>query len=99
MIIALVLNLKIGGRDARDIGLQAWNNPSVQKIYREIKTRVLAVVRKDISVEEAFKTVAPKTEQPKAESVDKSRTQVIDLDRLDEKDKAELKKILDKAAQ
>jgi len=54
-VVALVLNLNIGGRPARDRALEIWNSEAVQKVYQVVSSRVMAVIRKDISVEDAFK--------------------------------------------
>jgi len=55
LVVALVLNLNIGGRPARDRALEIWESEGVQKVYGVVRDRVLAVIRKDISVEDAFK--------------------------------------------
>jgi len=55
LVVALVLNLNIGGRPARDRALEIWQSEGVQKVYGVVRDRVLAVIRKDISVEDAFK--------------------------------------------
>ena len=55
LVVALVLNLNIGGRPARERALEVWQSEAVQKVYRVVHDRVMAVIRKDISVEDAFK--------------------------------------------
>lgn len=54
IIVSLVLNLNFQGRPSRDIAWEYWNHPTVQWAYQNIKSRVLAVINKDISIEEAF---------------------------------------------
>jgi hypothetical protein len=104
-VVALVLNLNIGGKPARQHAENIWHNPSVQKVYQSIKQRVMAVIRKDISVEDAFKPDLPAkktgekpSETPIPSSNVSEKTKVIHLEKLDAKDREELDQILQKAA-
>jgi len=58
-VVALVLNLNIGGRPSRDLALELWQSEGVQKVYGVVRDRVLALIRKDISVEDVFKPELP----------------------------------------
>lgn len=58
-VVALVLNLNIGGRPSRDLALELWQSEGVQKVYGVVRDRVLALIRKDISVEDVFKPDLP----------------------------------------
>jgi hypothetical protein len=108
-VVALILNLKVGGKPTRDWTMQAWNSPQVQKVYRTIKDRIMALVRKDISVEDVFKGDLPKgstqtTNTPPAvpssvQDLGKRPEEIktINLENLDEKDREALKQILNKS--
>jgi len=108
-LVALILNLKIGGRPTREWTQRAWQSPVVQKVYTTVKDRILALIRKDISVEEVFKSDLP--QKNKASPSDpasapasatapaaKEEIKVIDIEQLDEKDRESLELILKKAA-
>lgn len=118
-VVALVLNLNVGGRPSRDIALELWQSDGVQKVYGVVRDRVLALIRKDISVEDVFKpdlpekpnssAKAPAVSAPKAEASSNAKTQVapakepekervIHLEKLDEKDRQALEKILEKSS-
>lgn len=58
-VVALILNLNVGGKPTREWTMQAWNSPQVQKVYRSVRDRIMALVRKDISVEDVFKSEPP----------------------------------------
>lgn len=110
-LVALILNLKVGGVPTRDWTQRAWNSPGVQKVYRGVRDRIMALIRKDISVEEVFQSPHPgktnQVQQPGAKAAapteaaapkgDEVRT--INMEKLDEQDRQALEKILDKAAQ
>lgn len=64
--IALILNLKIAGKPAREHAADIWANESVQKGYHAVRDRFLALIRKDISVEEVFKPDLPAGKTPEA---------------------------------
>lgn len=99
-IVALILNLKIGGRGTREWTADLWNSQAVQKVYTTVRDRILALVRKDISVEEVFKPELPgekRTDTPAGAEPKKEDVQFIHMEKLDEKDRQELEKILDKA--
>ncbi len=113
VVVALVLNLNIGGRPARDRALEIWQSEGVQKVYGVVRDRVLAVIRKDISVEDAFKpdlnlkgpaakspgpnATAPNPAEPPAAKPGEEN-KVIHLEKLDEQDRKALEKILEKAS-
>lgn len=67
LTIALILNLKIAGKPAREHAAALWGNQSVQKAYHVVRDRFLALIRKDISVEEVFKPDLPAAKTPEAE--------------------------------
>ena len=107
--IALVLNLKIAGRPARDHATEIWQSESVQKVYHVVRDRFLALIRKDISVEEVFQGGLPKkNSEPVAapsnagstqlSGAPKEETKVIELEKLDEADRKALQDILQKSA-
>jgi hypothetical protein len=105
--VALVLNLKIAGRPARDLAWNFWQSEGVQKVYRVVKDRVMALIRKDISVEEVFKPELPKPQssapgsvaaQPQAAPPPPEQTKVIELEKLDEADRKALEEILKKSS-
>ncbi len=99
--IALILNLNIGGRPSRDHAVELWRSEGVQKVYRVVRDRFLALIRKDISVEEVFKPELPKktNEISKADpaSTQSDETKAIQLENLDEKDRKALEEILKKS--
>lgn len=105
-LVAFILNLKVGGKPTRDWTSEFWNSPQVQKVYRTVRDRVMAIIRKDISVEDAFKSEPPagsKAPQPPssqaapaAPKTEELRT--IDVERLDEKDREALERILEKSS-
>jgi hypothetical protein len=106
-IVALILNLKVGGKPTRDWTMQAWHSPQVQKVYQSVRDRIMALVRKDISVEDVFKSDLPAggtapqgTPTGSAQDLQKKTDDVktIHLENLDEKDREALKQILDKSA-
>ena len=97
VVVCLVLNLNIGGRPSRDIALEIWRSPGVQKVYTTVYGRVMALIRKDISVEEVFKPEIPAKSSDSLED-SKNKTKVIHLEQLDEKDRKALDEILKKAA-
>jgi len=105
-LVALILNLKVGGVPTRDWTQRAWNSPGVQKVYQGVRDRIMALIRKDISVEEVFQSPHPgetkQVQQPGAAAApapkgDEVRT--INMEKLDEQDRQALEKILDKASQ
>jgi hypothetical protein len=104
LIVSLVLNLNIGGRPSREIALDIWKSPGVQKVYSTVKNRLLALIRKDISVEDVFKPELPALEKPASSSsatpttTSEDSTKVIHLEKLDEKDRKALEQILKKAS-
>ncbi|HKY63591.1 MAG TPA: hypothetical protein VJR29_09240 [bacterium] len=103
VVIALVLNLNIGGRPARERAYELWQSEPVQKVYREVSARITAVIRKDISVEDVFKPELPSKQAPqKAEAspggAKPEDTRTIQLEKLDEADKKALEKILEKSS-
>jgi len=110
-VVALVLNLNIGGRPSRDLALELWQSEGVQKVYGAVRDRVLALIRKDISVEDVFKPelpakapAAPKTSAaaPSAKAAPAPKgpegERVIHLEKLDEQDRKALEKILEKSS-
>lgn len=99
---ALILNLNVGGRPSRDRALELWRSPTVQKAYRAVYDRVMALIRKDISVEEVFKPL-PQEEQGEVKSVVPAKAsleqnKIIQLEKLDESDRKALEQILKKAS-
>ncbi len=111
-LVALILNLKVGGVPTRDWTSRAWNSPTVQKVYQGVRDRILALIRKDISVEEVFKPQTPAGKNtplvpaagtsvtPGVDTTKKNEeVRTINMEKLDEKDRQALEKILDKAAQ
>lgn len=112
LVIALVLNLNIGGRPARERALEIWDSEPVQKVYREISTRITALIRKDISVEDVFKPELPTKQAPqaaatpngvsapdsKATAKPSDGTRTIQMEKLDDADKKALEKILEKSS-
>ncbi len=101
--VALILNLKIAGRPAREHASEIWQSGPVQKVYRAVRDRVLALIRKDISVEDVFKPEVPggqaQTAAPKAPVPEPSEDRTINLEKLDEADRKALEKILEKSSQ
>jgi hypothetical protein len=99
-VVALILNLKVGGKPTRDWTMQAWNSPQVQKVYQSVRDRIMALVRKDISVEDVFKSELPAGNPPAAPDLQKKPggLKPINPENLDEKDREALKKILEKSA-
>jgi hypothetical protein len=104
-VVALILNLNIGGRPARDRALEIWRSPGVQKVYRVIYDRLSALIHKDISVEDVFKPELPTKDHtssneqkssPAGEA--KEENKVIHLEKLDEQDRKALEKILEKSS-
>lgn len=103
-VVAVILNLKVGGRPAREWTERVWKSEVVQKVYTEVRDRILALVRKDISVEDVFKSELPKKdfghpaqENSPSPGVEKQEIKTINLEQLDEKDRQALDRILDKA--
>lgn len=98
VIVVLVLNLRVGGKAARDYAVEVWNHRLVQITYQAVKTRIQAVINKDISVEEVFdpnltlneSKKAAKAEQPKNKKVS------VSLDEIDAQDRKNLERILKK---
>lgn len=100
-LVALILNLKVGGKPTRDWTSQAWNSPGVQKVYRGIRDRIIALVRKDISVEEVFKSEIPGSSENQNKADQKKTAEeirTINIEELDEKDRKALERILDKSS-
>lgn len=106
-LAAWILNLRVAGKPTRDWTHQFWNSHEVQKIYRGIRDRVMALIRKDISVEEVFKSELPATSSSTEKKADagtatenkkSEEVKTINLEQLDEKDRQALERILDKAA-
>lgn len=106
-LAAWILNLKVGGKPTREWSYQAWNSHGVQKVYRGIRDRVMALIRKDISVEDVFKSdlssgsssTEKKGETPSVQGAKKQEEiKTINLEQLDEKDRQALERILDKSA-
>ncbi len=111
LVIALVLNLNIGGRPSRERAYELWQSEPVQKVYREVSARITALIRKDISVEDVFKPDLPTKQAPqsaaspgatlpetKAPAKGEDGTRTIQLEKLDEADKKALEKILEKSS-
>lgn len=103
VVIALVLNLNIGGRPARERAYELWQSETVQKVYREVSARITAVIRKDISVEDVFKPELPTKQDPpapetKVPAKSEEATRTIQMEKLDEADKKALEKILEKSS-
>ena len=101
-LVALVLNLKVGGRPTRDWTQDAWNSRGVQKVYTTVKDRVLALIRKDISVEEVFQpkpgNVSTSASKPIAEKKPPENIKTINMEKLSDKDRQALDDILNKAS-
>ena len=108
LVIALVLNLNIGGRPSRERAYELWQSEPVQKVYREVSARITALIRKDISVEDVFKpelpskapqsAATPSTAAPEAKAKGEDATRTIQMEKLDEADKKALEKILEKSS-
>lgn len=98
-LVALILNLKVAGTPTRDWTERAWNSPGVQKVYHGVKDRILALVRKDISVEEVFDSPTKNQAPPSESKAPPDEVRTINMEKLDEADRQALEKILDKAAQ
>lgn len=112
LVIALVLNLNIGGRPSRERAYELWQSEPVQKVYREVSARITALMRKDISVEDVFKPELPTKQAPqgaatpsattpsegKASAKPNEATRTIQMEKLDEADKKALEKILEKSS-
>ena len=102
--VALVLNLNIAGRPARDHAMDLWQREEVQKVYGAIRDRAWALIKKDISVEDVFKELPPKEGEKRAEKPAASAApsvtppanqgQVIDMENLSEQDRKDLERIL-----
>jgi len=98
---ALILNLNVGGRPSRDRALELWRSGPVQKAYRAVHDRILALIRKDISVEEVFKPLPQggdtelKNPAPASATV---QNKVIQMEKLDDSDRKALEQILKKAS-
>lgn len=100
-LVALVLNLKVGGTPTREWTRRAWNSEGVQKVYTTVRDRIMALIRKDISVEEVFQSqekTQPKSDPTPATSKTKEEIRTIDFEKLSEKDREALEQILDKAS-
>ena len=109
-VVALILNLKVGGRPTRDWTMEAWNSPQVQKVYHTVRDRIMALIRKDINVEDVFKSnpsagsVTTQSATPTGPGPDQAQQKkpeeikTINLENLDEKDRQELNKILEKSS-
>ena len=106
--IALILNLNISGRPAREHALEIWHNDTVQKVYQTVRDRFLAVIRKDISVEDAFKPdLSPASHAEKSEvlpgktgtvqAAAPADSRVLKLENLSDDDRKALEKILQKS--
>ncbi len=110
-LVALILNLKIGGRPSRDLAHEIWMSQGVQSAYRVVRDRVLALLHRDISVEDVFKTELPSNQQGQINQKNQSASvapeksegqgskRLVDLDKLSEEDKQQLERILDKSSQ
>ena len=107
MAVALILNLNIRGRGAREWAVEFWHQPQVQKVYQGVRDRIVAVIHKDISVEDVFKSELPNHEgnqpsdsKPAGAAVEgkPTQTKVIQLEKLNEEDRKALDKILEKAS-
>ncbi|HEX5035046.1 MAG TPA: hypothetical protein VFW62_11230 [bacterium] len=98
VVIALVLNLNIGGRPARERAYELWQSEPVQKVYREVSARITALIRKDISVEDVFKPELPSNSEAKVPPKGQEDTRTIQLEKLDDADKKALEKILEKSS-
>ncbi len=106
-LVALVLNLKVGGRPTREWTLRAWQSEGVQKVYRTVRDRIMALIRKDISVEDAFKPDPyERDKKPSEKSPEEGaappqnlpvENRTILLEKLDEKDRKALEQILEKS--
>ncbi len=98
LAICLILNLNIGGRPSRERALEIWRSPGVQKVYTVVRDRILAVIHKDISVEDVFKGSTEPAKSNSSTSGLKEESKVIHLEKLDEQDRKALEKILEKAS-
>lgn len=111
LVIALVLNLNIGGRPSRERAYELWQSEPVQKVYREVSARITALIRKDISVEDVFKPELPSKSAPQSAASPSAAlpdaklppkgeeaTRTIQMEKLDEADKKALEKILEKSS-
>jgi hypothetical protein len=111
LVIALVLNLNIGGRPSRERAYELWRSEPVQKVYRVVADRITALIRKDISVEDVFKpelpsktapksSASPSAPAPEAKSAPQNgeSTRTIQMEKLDDADKKALEKILEKSS-
>ncbi len=107
--VALVLNLNIAGRPARDHAMDLWQREEVQKVYGTIRDRAWALIKKDISVEDVFKELPLKEGQKKAEKPSDApvtpavtppanNSQVIDMENLSDQDRKDLERILQNSA-
>lgn len=90
--------------------MELWNSAPVQKIYRAVYDRVVALIHKDISVEDVFKPELPKKEggaelgsagnsPTSVTSSPKEEKKIIHLEKLNDEDRKALEKILQKASQ
>ncbi|HCU23494.1 MAG TPA: hypothetical protein DF383_00640 [Deltaproteobacteria bacterium] len=98
LVVALVLNLKVGGRPARDLALEIWQSEGIQKVYRVIRDRALALIRKDISIEDVFKSNPSISSSSKSAEKKVEETRVIQLEKLNDNDRKALEKILQKSS-
>ncbi len=110
-LVALILNLKVGGRPSRELAHEIWMSEAVQSVYRVVRDRFLALLHRDISVEDVFKVELPSNQQGKTDQKNPSlpavseksegqgKKRVVDLDKLSEEDKQQLERILDKSSQ
>ncbi|MBI2337164.1 MAG: hypothetical protein HYU97_10450 [Deltaproteobacteria bacterium] len=96
VIVALVLNLNFSGKPAREYAKQFWQNHTVQWVYQSVKGRVMAVINKDISVEEAFK---PNVRLPSSSDPKQVVQEKPSLDHIRPEDKKELERIINKYSQ
>lgn len=98
LIVMLVLNLRVGGKAARDHAAELWNHRLVQIAYQAVKTRVMAVINKDISVEQVFdpQITVNETKKDDQNKQAKSKKVSVSLDDIDAKDRKDLEKILKK---
>lgn len=93
--VSWALDLKFGGRPTQEWTADLWYSEPVQSVYQGAKTRVMAVLNKDISVEEVFQKDLPdKSNSPNAKPLLKGVE--INMEELSQKDREKLKSILDK---
>lgn len=101
-VVALILNLKIWDRPARDWTMSFWQSAGVQKVYTGVRDRIVALIRKDISVEDVFKSEVPGSKSSAKDSAQANQNtteevEIINTEKLSEKDRQDLERILQKS--